>query len=236
MKKALLIILPIILALTATLTVILIKNFDDSDDEQSRKSSKKDDLKNHTIVLEAQTDGAELTETEIEKTVEIIKSRLKESPAKNIKVTQSGSQFSVSYDLDNKSTFLESEEAVNSFFESNVLTFREDFNENGAIILTNEDIAKAYPNLDPDNGTNIVSIEFTEEGKLKFAEATRRLVGRQISIWLDKTCISSPTVNSVIDGGTCYINGMANAEEAEDLAEKLNSEPLPYSMSVISFE
>ena len=52
---------------------------------------------------------------------------------------------------------------------------------------------------------------------------------------MDDQKISAPTVSeSVLEGnsGTTYINGMANAEEAKDLADKINAGSLPFALTV----
>lgn len=121
-------------------------------------------------------------------------------------------------------------EEIAALGETALLTFREGESQTGTLILEGKDVAKAYENIDPQTGANIVSLEFTADGKAKFAEATRKLIGSKISIWMDDTCISSPTVKSVINDGVCYIDGMESAEEAKDLANKINAGSLPFAL------
>ena len=121
-------------------------------------------------------------------------------------------------------------EEIAALGETALLTFREGESQTGTLILEGKDVAKAYENIDRQTGANIVSLEFNADGKAKFAEATRRLVGSKISIWMDDTCISSPTVKSVINDGVCYIDGMESAEEAKDLANKINAGSLPFAL------
>ena len=122
-------------------------------------------------------------------------------------------------------------EEIAALGETALLTFREGESQTGTLILEGKDVAKAYENIDPQTGANIVSLEFTADGKAKFAEATRKLVGSKISIWMDDTCISSPTVKTVINDGVCYIDGMESAEEAKDLANKINAGSLPFALN-----
>ncbi len=121
-------------------------------------------------------------------------------------------------------------EEIAALGETALLTFREGESQTGTLILEGKDVAKAYENIDPQTGANIVSLEFTADGKAKFADATRRLVGSKISIWMDDSCISSPTVKSVINDGVCYIDGMESAEAAKDLANKINAGSLPFAL------
>lgn len=115
--------------------------------------------------------------------------------------------------------------------ETALLTFREGTAADGTLILEGKDVAEAYENIDPETGANIVSLEFTAAGKSKFAEATAKLVGKQISIWMDDALISAPTVKTAITDGACYIDGMANAEEAKELADKIMAGSLPFALT-----
>ena len=186
-------------------------------------------------MVEVQNGGSALSNEDAQKIADGLTARLEKGSAKNIKITQDGKRFTIKFDFDKKSDFSESID-FDSLCAKNVLTFREGMEQNGNIILTNEDISKAYASIEPDTALDIVSLEFTKEGAEKFAEATQRLIGSQISIWMDDTCISAPTVVAAIDGGTCYINGMTDAEEAEQLAERISSTPIPYSMTLISVD
>ena len=74
------------------------------------------------------------------------------------------------------------------------------------VILEGSDIksARAEAVQNPDNPTQIsyiVSLELEESGKEKFAEATERLQGETISIWMDDVMLSAPTVNEPITDG-----------------------------------
>ena len=52
-----------------------------------------------------------------------------------------------------------------------------------------------------------VELKLKESGKQKFAEATGRLIGQPISIWMDETLISAPTVRNQINDGIAQITG-----------------------------
>ena len=75
-----------------------------------------------------------------------------------------------------------------------------------------------------------VSLKFTEEGTEKFSEATKRLIGSPIAIFLDDQFISSPTVSVWIKTGEAVINGSFTDEYAIDLANKLQYGALPFAM------
>lgn len=80
----------------------------------------------------------------------------------------------------------------------------------------------------------VVSLEFTDEGKEKFAEITQEYVGSVISIWMDDIMISAPNVNSAITDGKAQIEGDFTATEASDLANKISAGALPFQLETVS--
>ena len=132
------------------------------------------------------------------------------------------------------------EQAVKEIGETALLTFRElhEVDENGLptgdtkdkIILTGADVEKAQAMYNQQEGQYIVSLEFKESGKDAFAEATTRLVGQPISIWMDDVCISYPNVSTAITDGSCQISGSFTVEEARALADKINGGALPFKL------
>lgn len=142
------------------------------------------------------------------------------------------------------------EAAVKELGETAELTFREghEVDELGApsgitaenIILVGSDVQEAYAAYrQDDSGAYIwgVSLELTESGAEKFAEATTRLYKENgvISIWMDETCISYPSVNAAITNGRAEITGSFDAESAKSLADKINSGALPFKLVTASF-
>lgn len=112
----------------------------------------------------------------------------------------------------------------------------------GAVVLTGADVAEAGVGGMQDEITGaakyMVTLEFAESGKEAFYNATSALYseGGVISIWMDNNMISAPTVNSVISNGECTIEGDFTYEEAKDLADKINSGALPFSLETSSFK
>lgn len=84
--------------------------------------------------------------------------------------------------------------------------------------------------MDQETGQYIVQLKLKPEGAQAFSEATGRLVGQTISIWMDETNISAPTVNSQIPNGEAQITGRFTAEEAKALADKINGGALPFKL------
>ena len=99
----------------------------------------------------------------------------------------------------------------------------------GSAILSGTDVAsseaKAY--TDEYNQTqNIVSLTFTSEGSVKFAEATGAAttqsgLKRTIAIYYDNEILSVPNVNERISGGQAQITGMRDFNEAQNLAQNI---------------
>ena len=122
--------------------------------------------------------------------------------------------------------------AVQELGETALLKFCRNEDKDDVILSGAADIKKATAGLNPENNQAIVQLELTDSGKSKFASATARLVGSTISIWMDETMISAPKVNEAITNGEAMITGMGGAEEAKDLADKINAGSLPFALTV----
>lgn len=141
------------------------------------------------------------------------------------------------------------EAAVEELGEMAELTFREGYetDEYGLptgvtaenIIVTGDQVVSAEAIAWEENGEYKfgVSLEFDEEGTAAFAEATQELAGTGgvISIWMDDTCISYPTVENAITDGRSQITGNFDYESAKDLADKISAGALPYKLETSNF-
>lgn len=141
--------------------------------------------------------------------------------------------------------------AINEIGMMAQLTFREvdqtKTDENGylplddKIILQGADVEKATPEADPNTGTVYVSLKLSAEGAKKFEEATERLVGQPLAIFMDKQMISAPNVKEKISGGNAVIemnntDTSAATEEATELANSINAGALPFKLEAIQIE
>jgi preprotein translocase subunit SecD len=111
--------------------------------------------------------------------------------------------------------------------------------ETKQVILTGNDIKKAEVQYQQaSNGLGgqepVVAFELSSEGAKKFAEATKRNIGKVIGIYLDKQPISLPTVQSEIPNGEGVITGSGSDEEARDLATLIRSGALPVELETLS--
>ncbi len=121
--------------------------------------------------------------------------------------------------------------AVQELGETALLTFCRESDSEDVILSGAADIAEAQPGID-ESGNYVVYLTFTDAGSAKFAAATKELKGKTISIWMDDTMISAPTVEREITTGTAYISGVGGADEAKELADKINAGSLPFALTV----
>jgi SecD/SecF fusion protein len=196
----------------------------------------------------------EVTDSQLDSAKEVIVQRM---------VNQSITDYECYIDYDNDriivrfpwkegETNFDPETAVKELGETASLTFREGMEVDAAglpagvtaadVILEGKDVSKAEAAYYQDSSsagtyTWVVSLELTPDGATKFADATARLapVKGSISIWMDDTMISAPTVQAVISDGHAQISGNFDADSAKALADKINSGALPFKLVTASF-
>jgi preprotein translocase subunit SecD len=102
--------------------------------------------------------------------------------------------------------------------------------------ISGVDLKKSQVTFSQGGGTSQgaeVSIEFSPEGATKFAEVTKRNVGKPLAIFLDDVPVSAPMVNSEIIGGNAVISGNFTPEDAKTLSTQLNAGALPVPIKII---
>ena len=103
----------------------------------------------------------------------------------------------------------------------------EELQEDGSIVLTGTDVSDARAVVGQDdlgnNTQNVVNLSLTEEGTTKFADATAKAYenNESIGIYYDGHFVSVPSVNAEITDGQAMIEGMEDAQEAEELASTI---------------
>ena len=142
------------------------------------------------------------------------------------------------------------EAAVMELGETALLTFREgvELDELGKptgvtkenIILQGADVIKAEPVVQKQNNGSyeyMVSLKLSNEGAESFSKATGELYKDKgvISIWMDDTLLSYPTVSEQIKDGEAVISGSFTAEECKELADKITAGALPFKLITSSF-
>jgi preprotein translocase subunit SecD len=116
--------------------------------------------------------------------------------------------------------------------------------------VVGDDISKASPQIDQQNGQWVVSLDFKSEGSTKWANLTRQAfnatssdpcyVAAQalyqsiehcaVAVVLDKNVVSAPQIQGVLTG-TSQITGQFTAVTAKQLADQLNFGALPVTFT-----
>ena len=116
----------------------------------------------------------------------------------------------------------------------------EELQQDGSIVLTGSEVADASAGSysDQTTGSNQYAVELnlTEEGRVAFAAATEEAKenSETIAIYYDGDLVSVPRVNDAITDGRAQITGMADYEEAEDLASTIRIGGLNVELEEIS--
>ncbi|PIR80309.1 MAG: protein translocase subunit SecD [Candidatus Levybacteria bacterium CG10_big_fil_rev_8_21_14_0_10_35_13] len=100
--------------------------------------------------------------------------------------------------------------------------------------LTGADIKETSVSFDTNTGKPQVQLRFTSEGTKKFAEITKRNIGKPVAIVLDNQLIESPTVNQAIITGDAVITGSFTVDSANQLSAQLNAGALPVPLKILS--
>ena len=170
------------------------------------------------------------TETELEAARAIIETRLDQRNILDRDVTidnENGCIF-VRFPWKSDEADFDPEKAISELGSMALLTFED---PDGNVVMEGKYVDNAMAAVDPENSNAyIVNLTLKPEGRKMFAEATERLIGQKITIYLDKNMISDPIVQTKIDSDQCYINGIETQEEAKLLANQINSGALPFAL------
>ena len=116
--------------------------------------------------------------------------------------------------------------------------------------VVGDDISKASPQLDQQNGQWVVSLDFKSEGQAKWAALTRKAFEATsadqcftaaqalyssvehcaVAVMLDKDVVSAPQIQGVLNS-TSQITGQFTAVSAKKLADQLNFGALPVTFT-----
>lgn len=101
------------------------------------------------------------------------------------------------------------------------------------VSIVGKDLKSAALSYSQQTGEPEVAIEFTAEGTKKFEDATTRLVGKRLAIFLDEFPITAPTVQTAITDGRAVITGSFTKDAAKQLALQLNAGALPVPVTIV---
>jgi preprotein translocase subunit SecD len=105
------------------------------------------------------------------------------------------------------------------------------------VVLTGDYITGAGPGIDSQSGRSTVNVTLDARGARIFQQVTRDNVGKRMAILLiekgSTEIITAPVINEEIGGGRVQISGMANTQEATDVALLLRAGALAAPMDII---
>ncbi|MGN0477955.1 MAG: preprotein translocase subunit SecD [Hominenteromicrobium sp.] len=206
-------------------------------------------------------DGVDATSEQLESAKAIIELRMvsKSITDYEIYTDEANDKIIVRFPWKSGESDFDPEKAIEEISATALLTFREGMeyetqsvDESGnpiyqtpsgttaeSVILEGSDVVEAKPVMQQNSTTGeyeyAISLKLSDEGAEKFAEATERLKGQIISIWMDDIMISYPTVNSVITDGEASITGNFTASSASELAAKIQGGALPFALQTSNF-
>lgn len=102
-------------------------------------------------------------------------------------------------------------------------------------ILDNTHITGASPQLDT-NGQFEVHVSMNQEGGMYWKRLTKLNIKKSIAVMLDDYVYAYPRVASEVTGGETVIRGQYTEQEALDLANILQTGPLPLSVQIVKVD
>lgn len=183
------------------------------------------------IVYEA--DKQDVTTEEMQAAVSLIQGRMDWNGWTEAEVAQEGNNR-IRVDIPGVEN---AEDAIQKIGQTAQLSF---VDEAGNVILTGDMVKDATKQVGAmqkgEAAMPYVALEFGEEGKQRFAEATKANIGKPIYIMMDEEIISAPIVQVEITDGKASISGNFTGESAEELASLIRAGSLPFNLNVIQMK
>lgn len=169
------------------------------------------------------------TQSELEAAQSILEVRLDSQNIfdRNITTDKEAGSILLQFPWKSDETDFNPQTAIAELGETALLTFRD---PDGNVLLEGKQVKNSTSGFDTYRNEYVVYLEFDSEGTQLFAEATAKLVGKRIGIFMDEEEISNPLVNEAIKEGSAVITGMENAAQAKALSDKINAGALPFSL------
>ncbi len=211
------------------------------------------DIKGGVDVTFAPAGDYDATDEQLDAATEVIKTRLASLGINDNELYSDGKsdRIIVRFPWQAGESNFDPESAVKELGEMAELTFRKGTDTEtdeegnvtpvGDLVISGSDIESAGYTQQPDSYGNlewVVTLKLNTDGTSKFGSATSELAGSTtpISIWMDSTMISAPTVNNAITTGNAVITGNFTSESAKRLADQINSGALPFKIETKSFK
>ncbi|MEG0773216.1 protein translocase subunit SecD [Clostridium sp.] len=177
-----------------------------------------------SLLMEIKADNVDASV--LNRTVELISMRVNKEGTSETSVVPEG-QKRIRIEIPGES---DTDKVLNTIGKTGELTF---VDPDGNVILTGKDVKEATAYMTQEN-ENVVSLKLNDEGTKKFAEATQKFLNKPISIKMDEEVLTAPTVNAVINNGEAVITGMETLEEANSIANIIQSGALPVAIEAVS--
>ncbi|MDF2544412.1 MAG: protein-export rane protein SecD [Herbinix sp.] len=170
------------------------------------------------------------TGDELEAARAIIETRLDQSNIldRDVTIDKDNGYILVSFPWKADEKDFNPQNAMAELGETALLTFQD---AEGNVLLEGSHVKKAQVELNQQTNEYAVGLTFDEKGTKEFSDATKKLVGKVINIYMDETLIQTATVREHIPSGKAQIDGMSGYDEAKDISDKINSGALPFAMT-----
>ena len=101
--------------------------------------------------------------------------------------------------------------------------------------LTGADLIKATPTFGSGQKSSgpQIALKFNDVGAKKFAESTKRNIGKPLAIFLDDLPLEAPSVQQEIIGGEAVITGQFSVSQVKRIATQLNAGALKVPVKII---
>ncbi len=165
---------------------------------------------------------------------------------KSINVDATNNRLVIDIPWATNETEFDPRKALDELGSTGALTFQEvndedmykdasELTPSGKIVLNGEDVetASSYQNQ---NGAYQILLKLKSSGVEKFSEATGRLVGKRIAIFMDQICLSAPSVDERITTSEATITGRFTYDSAKSLADKIRFGALPTKLEPVKVD
>ncbi len=189
----------------------------------------------------APADGIDADETQMEDVKGILDSRLVGQNITDYEVypDYEHDRITIRFPWKSDEKDYDPDAAIAELASTSELTFKGGTDSSGEVLLSGKDVKRAYASYQQTNNSSsyeyVVGLEFNDEGREKFKQATASYTGKQISIWMDDELLSAPSVSGTIDSGSAVITGSFTSKTATALANKINAGALPFKLTVESY-
>lgn len=99
-------------------------------------------------------------------------------------------------------------------------------------LISGKDVKSASVGQD-ENGKYIIALKFNKDGTKKFADATTKLQGKNMGIFINKELLMNPKVEAVISNGEASITGDYTYEQANETAVKIQSGAMAIPLNLL---